>query len=185
MPGHSKAVAVTYPEILCDINTINYSVQLESNNVWCVGREENYEMLDDIISELCELFPSDIFHIGADEVNMDSWRQCPRCQALMKRMKMNDVIELQNYFVRQMEAILAKHGKNMGGWDEIIVVIISIVFGIFTLFADSQYTSNDDRRFLVVVYFWVFATCSGALLIVAPFILLYDFAKYLFYVFSI
>lgn len=120
LPGHSKAVAVTYPEILCDINTINYSVQLESNNVWCVGREENYEMLDDIISELCELFPSDIFHIGADEVNMDSWRQCPRCQALMKRMKMNDVIELQNYFVRQVEAILAKHGKNMGGWDEII-----------------------------------------------------------------
>lgn len=63
----------------------------------------------------------------------------------------------------------------------LIVVIISIVFGIFALFADSQYTSNDDRRFLVAVYFWVFATCSGVLLMVAPFILLYDFAKYLFY----
>lgn len=63
----------------------------------------------------------------------------------------------------------------------LIIVIISIVFGIFTLFADSQYTSNDDRRFLVAGYFWVFATCSGALLIVTPFILLYDFTKYLFY----
>lgn len=63
----------------------------------------------------------------------------------------------------------------------LIIVITSIVFGIFTLFANSQYTSNDDRRFLVAVYFWVFATCSGALLMVAPFILLYDFAKYLFY----
>lgn len=63
----------------------------------------------------------------------------------------------------------------------LIMVIISIIFGIFTLFADSQYTSNDDRRFLVAGYFWVFATCSGALLIVAPFILLYDFTRYLFY----
>ena len=63
----------------------------------------------------------------------------------------------------------------------LIIVIISIIFGIFTLFADSQYTSNDDRRFLVAGYFWVFATCSGALLMVAPFILLYDFTRYLFY----
>lgn len=63
----------------------------------------------------------------------------------------------------------------------LIIVIISIIFGIFTLFADSQYTSNDNRRFLVAGYFWVFATCSGALLIVAPFILLYDFTRYLFY----
>ena len=63
----------------------------------------------------------------------------------------------------------------------LIMVIISIIFGVFTLFADSQYTSNDDRRFLVAGYFWVFATCSGALLIVAPFILLYDFTRYLFY----
>ena len=63
----------------------------------------------------------------------------------------------------------------------LIMVIISIIFGIFTLFADSQYTSNDDRRFLVAGYFWIFATCSGALLMVAPFILLYDFTRYLFY----
>ncbi|MGN0032318.1 MAG: beta-N-acetylhexosaminidase [Candidatus Limimorpha sp.] len=120
LPGHSKAVAVTYPEILCDINTVNYSVQMESNNVWCIGREENYIMLEDIVSELADLFPSKIFHIGGDEVNMDSWRECPRCQALMAKMAMDDVIELQNYFVRRMESILAKYGKTMGGWDEII-----------------------------------------------------------------
>lgn len=63
----------------------------------------------------------------------------------------------------------------------LIIVIISVIFGIFTLFADSQYKVNDDRRFLVAGYFWVFATCSGALLMVAPFILLYDITKYLFY----
>ena len=120
LPGHSKAVAVTYPEILCDINTKHYSVQWESNNVWCVGREENYVMLEDIISEMTELFPSKIFHIGGDEVNMDSWKECPHCQALMKEKKMKEVSELQNYFVRRLEKILARHGRTMGGWDEII-----------------------------------------------------------------
>ncbi len=120
LPGHSKAVAVTYPEILCDINTKHYSCQWESNNVWCIGREENYVMLDNIIKEMVELFPSRIFHIGGDEVNMDSWKECPRCQALMKEKGMTEIVELQNYFVRRLEAILAKYGRTMAGWDEII-----------------------------------------------------------------
>ena len=63
----------------------------------------------------------------------------------------------------------------------LIAAIISIVFGIFVLFANSHYKKGDKRRFLGAVYFWIFATCGGALLMVAPFILLYDFAKYLFY----
>ncbi|MCQ2317873.1 MAG: family 20 glycosylhydrolase [Bacteroidales bacterium] len=120
LPGHSKAVAVTYPEILCDINTKHYSCQWESNNVWCIGREENYVMLDNIIKEMVELFPSRIFHIGGDEVNMDSWKECPRCQALMKEKGMTEAVELQNCFVRRLEAILAKYGRTMAGWDEII-----------------------------------------------------------------
>ena len=120
LPGHSKAFAVCYPEIICDIRNDHYSVQYEVNNVWCVGREENYAVLEDIISEMVELFPSKIFHIGGDEVNMDCWKECPRCQALMKEKGMTDVIELQNYFVRRLEAILAKYGRTMAGWDEII-----------------------------------------------------------------
>ena len=63
----------------------------------------------------------------------------------------------------------------------LIIVITSIVFGIFALFAYSHYKEDGNRRFLVAVYFWVFATCSGTLLMVASFILLYDFVKYLFY----
>lgn len=120
LPGHSKAFAVCYPEIICDIHNDHYSVQHEVNNVWCIGREENYAILEDIISEMVELFPSKIFHIGGDEVNMDCWKECPRCQALMKEKGMTDAIELQNYFVRRLEAILAKYGRTMAGWDEII-----------------------------------------------------------------
>lgn len=120
LPGHSKAVAVTYPEIVCDIDSKHLSVQGESNNVWCVGREENYEMLENIISEMTTLFPSKIYHIGADEVNMNSWRDCEVCQNLMKEKDMKELVELQNHFVRRVEKILAKHGKTMAGWDEIL-----------------------------------------------------------------
>ncbi len=111
LPGHSKAVAVSYPEILCETTCKHYSVQWESNNVWCVGREENYAMLDTIIGEMAALFPSKIFHIGGDEVNKDSWKECPRCK---------DIDEPQHHFVKRMEEILARHGKVMAGWDEIM-----------------------------------------------------------------
>ncbi len=120
LPGHSKAVAVTYPEIVCDIDSKHLSVQGESNNVWCVGREENYVMLENIISEMTTLFPSEVYHIGADEVNMNSWRDCEVCQNLMKEKDMKELVELQNHFVRKVEKILAKHGKTMAGWDEIL-----------------------------------------------------------------
>ena len=120
LPGHSKAVAVTYPEIVCDIDSKHLSVQGESNNVWCVGREENYVMLENIIAEMTTLFPSKIYHIGADEVNMNSWRDCDICQTLMKEKGMKELVELQNYFVRRVEKILAKYGKTMAGWDEIL-----------------------------------------------------------------
>ena len=120
LPGHSKAVAVTYPEIVCDIDAKHLSVQGESNNVWCVGREENYVMLENIIAEMTELFPSKIYHIGADEVNMNSWRDCDVCQNLMKEKEMKELVELQNHFVRRIEKILAKYGKTMAGWDEIL-----------------------------------------------------------------
>ena len=120
LPGHSKAVAMTYPEILCETTGKHYSVQWESNNVWCIGREDNYAMLDTIIGEMAELFPSKVFHIGGDEVNMESWMECPHCQELMKNEGMTEAVELQNWFVRRLEKILAKHGKTMAGWDEII-----------------------------------------------------------------
>ena len=120
LPGHSKAVAVSYPEIICPIESRHLSVQYESNNVWCVGREENYQMLDDIIAEMVTLFPSQLYHIGADEVNRDAWCECPICQEKMSQEKMKRPVELQGYFVRRVEAILNKYGKSMGGWDEIL-----------------------------------------------------------------
>ncbi len=120
MPGHSKAVIGSYPETGCNNKTNFVSVNGETKNVWCVGNQNNYKMIEGIIKELASLFPSNIIHIGGDEVNMDNWRECSVCQAFMKEKGMKDETELQNYFVRRVEDIVSKYGKISGGWDEIL-----------------------------------------------------------------
>ena len=120
MPGHSKAVISTYPQTGCTNDETFLSVNGEVQNVWCVGNENNYKMLDNIIKEVAALFPSKTIHIGGDEVNMDNWKHCPHCQELMKKEGMKSEIELLNYFVRKLENIVNKHGKVMAGWDEIL-----------------------------------------------------------------
>ncbi|MDP3437558.1 MAG: family 20 glycosylhydrolase [Bacteroidales bacterium] len=120
LPGHSKAVTASYPNVACDGNDTGLSVQGVGQNVWCVGKEDNFHMLENIIKEMVKLFPSKNFHIGGDEVNYTSWDNCPHCQELMKKEGMKEHDELLNYFVRRMEAILEKQGRDMSGWDEIL-----------------------------------------------------------------
>ncbi len=120
MPGHSKSVIHTYPEVGCTNENKEMSVNGEVNNVWCIGNEKTYKMIENIIKELVGLFPSKMIHLGGDEVNMDNWKNCPSCQALMKKEGMKEEIELLNYFVRKMEKIVNKHGRVLVGWDEII-----------------------------------------------------------------
>ena len=120
LPGHSKAVTASYPNVACDSEENGLSVQGVGKNVWCVGKEENFKMLDNIIKELANLFPSKHIHIGGDEVNFSAWDNCPKCLALKAKEGLKDNEELLNYFVRRMEKIVEKHGKQMSGWDEII-----------------------------------------------------------------
>lgn len=120
MPGHSKSVIGAYPHVGCDNKTEFISANGEVKNVWCVGKHDNYKMLDNIIKEVAQLFPSNVIHIGGDEVNMDNWKECSSCQALMKEKGMKQEVELLNYFVRQLESIVNKYGKVMAGWDEIL-----------------------------------------------------------------
>lgn len=120
IPGHSRAVVASYPHVECNTSDSTKSVQGEVRNVWCVGREENYRMLDKIIREITGLFPFEYIHIAGDEVNMSAWGSCPECQALMKKEGFTERIQLQNYFVRRVEKIIEKHGKKMGGFNEIM-----------------------------------------------------------------
>lgn len=121
LPGHSKSIAVSYPEILCKHDVKLQSVQGEVQNVFCVGNEANYKMLDNIFKEIASLFNSEYINIGGDEVATENWKYCPECQAVMKKMGFTDEHQLLGYFVSRLDKIVKKHGKKMGGWHDIVV----------------------------------------------------------------
>ncbi len=120
IPGHSRAVTAAYPEIGCVTTQETKSVQGEVKNVWCVGREENYQILDSIIREVSEIFPFDYIHVAGDEVNRANWEHCPKCQALMAKEGFTDSFQLQNYFFRRVQTIVDKYHKKTNGWNEIL-----------------------------------------------------------------
>ena len=120
IPGHSRAVTASYPEIGCVTTQETKSVQGEVKNVWCVGREENYQILDSIIREFSEMFPFDYIHVAGDEVNRANWEHCPKCRALMEKEGYTDTFQLQNYFFKRVEKIVEKYHKKTAGWNEIL-----------------------------------------------------------------
>ena len=121
LPGHSLCIATMHPEILCDYTRTNSaSYGYDTRSAFCASREENYELLADILGEVCELFPAEHIHIGGDEVDMSQWKRCPSCQALMRDNNMNSTTELQQYFMSRLTDILAQHGKKPAVWNEAI-----------------------------------------------------------------
>lgn len=120
IPGHSRAVTASYPEIGCLTSEETKSVQGEVKNVLCVGREENFEILDSIIKELAGMFPFDYIHLAGDEVNTSTWKQCSRCKTLMEKEGYTEPFQLQNYFFKRVENIVEKYNRKASGWNEIM-----------------------------------------------------------------
>jgi hexosaminidase len=119
LPGHSRAAARAYPEILCDYTpSLTASAGYDTRNVFCVSREENYAMLDDIIGEVAALFPSETIHLGGDEVEPAQWSRCPHCKALMAERGITEVARLQDVFMERVIDIAASHGKRGVVWNE-------------------------------------------------------------------
>jgi len=119
LPGHSRNIARVHPEILCDYRSdTSVSGGYDLRSAWCVAREENYALLDDIFRELCALFPSPYIHIGGDEVVRTQWEHCPRCRELMARRGMDSTADLQRHFMDRLIGILARCGKRPMVWNE-------------------------------------------------------------------
>jgi hexosaminidase len=121
MPGHSLAALASYPQLGCTGGP--YKVKESwgiSDEVFCAGNEETYIFLQDVLDEVMALFPSDYIHIGGDESPKIRWKNCPKCQLVMKKENLKDESELQSYFTRRLENYITSKGKKMIGWDEIL-----------------------------------------------------------------
>ena len=150
LPGHSRAIAAIHPEIRCNFKpNLGSTHGYDYRSAWCVARKENYDLLEDILGEICALFPSEYIHIGGDEVDMDQWSRCPDCQRLMREKGMSDPHELEDLFMARTCQILMRHGKRAGVWNEAIFTgkftKESLVYGWIDLKSCLKATANGYR----------------------------------------
>ena len=113
MPSHSEEVLAAYPQLSC-------SGEPYKNSDFCVGNEETFTFLENVLTEVMELFPSEYIHIGGDEAGKSAWKTCPKCQKRMKDEHLANVDELQSYLIHRIEKFLNNHGRHLLGWDEIL-----------------------------------------------------------------
>ena len=121
MPGHSVAALTAYPELGCTGGP--YSVWTRwgiSNDIYCAGKESTFEFIENVLTEVLELFPYKYIHIGGDEAPKSVWKKCPHCQKRIKEEGLKDEHQLQSYFMERIERWLAERGRSIIGWDEIL-----------------------------------------------------------------
>ncbi|MCS2889938.1 glycoside hydrolase family 20 protein [Parabacteroides faecis] len=127
LPGHQQAALATYPELGCTGGPYDVWQQWGvSEDVICAGNEKSMQFLEDVLSEVIDLFPSEYIHIGGDECPKIRWKTCPKCQARIKAEgikgdKKHSAEEyLQSSVISQMEKFVESKGRHIIGWDEIL-----------------------------------------------------------------
>ena len=127
LPGHMLAALTAYPQLGCTGGP--YQVWDRwgvADDVLCIGKEKTFEFIEDVLTEVMELFPSKYIHIGGDECPKVRWEKCPHCQARIKALglkgddKFSAEQYLQSYVTKRVEKFLADHGRRVIGWDEIL-----------------------------------------------------------------
>lgn len=127
LPGHMQAALAAYPELGCTGGP--YEVWKRwgvSKDVLCAGNDSTYKFLDDVFTELVDIFPSEIIHIGGDECPKDRWKECAKCQAKARELGLKTdasgtrEAKLQNYVMAYVSNLLREKGRRVIGWDEIL-----------------------------------------------------------------
>lgn len=121
MPGHAEAALASYPYLGCrQTGYVTLPVWGVIPEVFCMGRETTFKFFEDVLDEICEIFPGEYIHIGGDECPRDRWKECPDCQRRMKEEGLTEVGQLQGYQLKRVEKYLNAKGRHIIGWDEIL-----------------------------------------------------------------
>lgn len=120
MPGHAVAALAAYPELSCTGGPFEVGKQWGVlDDVFC-PKEETFTFLQNVLTEVIALFPSEYIHVGGDECPKTRWKACPHCQGMIKQLNLKDEHELQSYFVQRIEKFVNGKGRKIIGWDEIL-----------------------------------------------------------------
>jgi len=138
MPGHSMAALAAYPEFSCKGKGIEVSTTFGiKKDVYCIGNENTFVFLQNILKEIFEIFPSNYIHIGGDEVPLDRWKSCEKCQKKLQELNSKDERDLQRYFTQKMCKFILENNKIPIGWNEILT---------------EDYASLDSN---IIVQYWM------------------------------
>lgn len=121
MPGHEPPALLAYPELDCQPPR-GVDKNGKPNRPWefCVSNEKTYAFLEEVLTQVADLFPGPFIHIGGDECPKGRWLACPLCQAKMKAENLHNGEELQSHFIKRIGKFLESKKRRMIGWDEIL-----------------------------------------------------------------
>lgn len=119
VPGHAEAALIAYPELACFAQAPE-SVMGYSPNLVCAGKEANYQFLEAVLDEVCELFPGEYIHLGGDEAPKDNWNLCPACRKKIREQGLKDSHDLQLYFSKRLAEYLRGKGKKAIFWGDVV-----------------------------------------------------------------
>ncbi|MGM9791926.1 MAG: beta-N-acetylhexosaminidase [Candidatus Cryptobacteroides sp.] len=127
LPGHTQAIVAAYPELGCSGGPFGVLTKWGvSDDVMCAGNEKVFALLEDVFSELIDIFPSEYIHIGGDECPKTMWKNCPKCQKRIQELGLRDDEHftaedyLQSYVMNRVESFLNDRGRRVIGWDEVL-----------------------------------------------------------------
>ncbi|MHC4737825.1 MAG: beta-N-acetylhexosaminidase [Planctomycetota bacterium] len=121
MPGHSVAALAGYPELSCTGGPFKVETKWGIHKeVYCAGNDATFELMQDVLGEVTDIFAGEYIHIGGDECPKDRWKACSKCQARIKAEGLKDEHELQSYFIKRISKFLTAKNKKLVGWDEIL-----------------------------------------------------------------
>jgi hexosaminidase len=120
MPGHAQAAIASYPALgtagVAPVVSPDWGVHDYLFNV----DESTLGFLEDVLTEVIELFPGEYVHIGGDEAVKRRWKESPSVQARMRELGVADEVALQSWFVARIGRFLDARGRRLIGWDEIL-----------------------------------------------------------------
>jgi len=122
MPAHALAALASYPELSCTGGPFSVAPggYWPITDIYCAGNDSTFTFIENVLTEVTDLFPGAYVHIGGDEAAKDNWKKCAKCQARIRAEGLKDEAELQSYFIKRVEKFLISKNKRLLGWDEIL-----------------------------------------------------------------
>lgn len=144
MPGHTQSLLACFPEIGCTGGPYEVSDHWGVHeDILCAGSERTFEIVEDILDEVCEIFPSTYINIGGDEAPKTRWHECPKCQQRIVDQHITASATrtaesaLQGYFTKRIEQYLNSKGRKIIGWNEILESGANASSGIMNRYGEA------------------------------------------------